>query len=73
MEVFSNGIQLELFNTILILEILQQKEGLSRHKLHQRPKFRVQILKKETKKFQNLAYILKRGTSWNKLEPPEMS
>ena len=37
LEVFSNGIQLELFNIIPILGILQQKEGLSRHKLHQRP------------------------------------
>ena len=69
LEVFSNGIQLELFNTIPKLEILQQKEVSSS----------ILILsskiekKKKTKKCQNLACILKRGTSWNKLEPPGMS
>ena len=56
LEVFSNGIQLELFNTIPKQEILQQKEVSSsililNSKIEKKKK-------KNTKKCQNLACIL---------------
>ena len=34
-----NGIQLQFFYTSPMLGVLQQTEGLSRHKLHQNPNF----------------------------------
>ena len=43
----TNGIQVDFFYTSPMLEILQQTEVLSRHKLYQRPYFWVQKLKKQ--------------------------
>ena len=47
----TNGTQLKIFHTSLMLVVLYQTEGLSRHKLHQKPQLCVQnSKKKKTKK-----------------------
>ena len=46
----TNSTQLKFFYTSLTLGVLHQTEGLSRHKLHQKPQLCVQNLKKKKTK-----------------------